>query len=621
MIARKPASSLAFIRQCLGLLAEMRGVFALFLVLSIVGALTEGITVSLLVPILETQGGPGGFSGVPLFGRISVLFAGFTPSGRIEAVAVAMAILVVLRNLLQYTIDWLAAVMPLQLEQKLSIRSYAALMAVEIGYVTDKEYGDLFNGISGYAQRVTNMLTNVAVALWNSLIIAIYVALMVAVSWRLTGLAVLFLLACAVGLRWLSANPMKRAGEKLSVAESGLNQVIMESITGMKAVRLAAAEPTMVDKFGRAIGSTNDAKRRSATIVALNTPTLSTAAGLFICVLLFGDALVHEGASTAWISSMLLFLFLLFRLMGPVGNVTAARTRILGHIDAFDRLTEFYRVAHERQETSGGRPVGPLREAITFEHVDFAYKAATKGALHDISVTIARGKMTAIVGPSGAGKTTLIALIARLYDPNSGRIVVDGVNLRDLDLRAWRQRFAVVAQDTFIFNDTAANNIALGRTDVPREHIRTAARFAAAAEFIAALPNGYDTVLGDRGVRLSGGQQQRIAIARAILVNPDLLILDEATSHLDTFTERTIQEAVELAAKDRTVLVIAHRLSTIRRADKVIVMDAGKIIEEGRHDELLARRGRYWEMVEHQRLDLISEEKDGADSITARAHA
>jgi subfamily B ATP-binding cassette protein MsbA len=182
---------------------------------------------------------------------------------------------------------------------------------------------------------------------------------------------------------------------------------------------------------------------------------------------------------------------------------------------------------------------------------------------------------------------------------------VDGVDLRELDRRSWRRRLAVVTQDVFIFNDTAANNIRFGRLEADMEEIRAAAALASADQFIDELPQGYETILGDRGVRLSGGQQQRIAIARAILANPEVLILDEATSQLDTFTERAIQNAIEQIAKDRTVLVIAHRLSTIQKADKVIVLDEGRIVEMGRHQELLAHDGAYRQMIEHQRLDLI----------------
>jgi subfamily B ATP-binding cassette protein MsbA len=206
----------------------------------------------------------------------------------------------------------------------------------------------------------------------------------------------------------------------------------------------------------------------------------------------------------------------------------------------------------------------------------------------------------------------LIGLVTRLYDPQEGRILVDGVDLRDLEVRSWRKRLAVVTQDTFIFNDTVARNIAFGREDVPMERIEAAAKLAAASDFVEQMPQKYDTPLGDRGVRLSGGQQQRIAIARAILADPDLLIFDEATSHLDIFTEREIQAAMARLSENRTLMVVAHRLSTIRNADIVLVMDKGRLVEQGTHRELLARRGIYWQMVMHQRLDLAEGEAEMA---------
>jgi ABC-type multidrug transport system fused ATPase/permease subunit len=284
----------------------------------------------------------------------------------------------------------------------------------------------------------------------------------------------------------------------------------------------------------------------------------------------------------------------------------------------FNALMQFYDEAGRQRMKNGDLQAPPLRRDLVFDRVGFAYKPGEKTVLDDVSLRVERGKMTAIVGPSGAGKSTLINMAARLYDPQQGSVRVDGVDLRDLDIGSWRKQLAVVSQDTFIFNDTAANNIGFGRGNASMDRIRSAAEFAAAAEFIEGLPQGYDTMLGDRGVRLSGGQQQRIAIARAVFADPELLIFDEATSNLDTFTERAIQDAMERISRSRTVLVVAHRLSTIRKADKVVVLEDGRVVEEGRHRELLARRGRYWEMVEHQRLDLIAED---AEQAVAEARA
>jgi subfamily B ATP-binding cassette protein MsbA len=612
MIRRRISGYASFARRCLRTIAEERGWFAVFLSLSIFGAFTEGLTVSLLVPILETQSG-GAFSNVPLLGDVSRFFDGYAPGRRIELIAVAMAAIVILRNAVQYVTTVTSAVIPIRLERRMNVRSFESMMAVEIAYINQKQYGFLLSTSEGWTQGIASMFTSLADILSNGLIVAIYFILMFVVSWKLTALAVVFLAAASLLLRALSTGPLRRAGERWTSAVSRVNQVMIESVMGMKLVRLATAESQMTRAYADAVQDATANRIRSVALFALNGPLLSTMGGLFIASLLFANAAIRPDQSVTWIGPILMFFFLLFRLMTPISMMNTARGRVANNIPAFEALDAFYAETARRKQPDGTRVAAPLIDGLCFEAVSFTYPAATEHAVRDISLSIERGRMTAIVGPSGAGKTTLIALIARLYDPQTGRILIDGVDLRDLDVRSWRQRIAIVAQDTMVFNDTAARNIAFGRKNVPLSEIRRAARLAAADEFIEQLPQGYDTPLGDRGVRLSGGQQQRISIARAILANPDLLIFDEATSSLDTFTERAIQNAMEALSRDRTVLVIAHRLSTIRRADNVVVMEAGRIVETGSHDDLIARGGRYRDMVRHQRLDLTAADAQDAE--------
>jgi ABC-type multidrug transport system fused ATPase/permease subunit len=612
IVIRKISQYVAFARRCAGLLRGSGPLFLAFVALSVLSALTEGLSISLLVPILEAHGSGTAFAGVPLLRHLSGLFGDMPANVRIEIFAIAMAAVVLMRGALSFMLDLVGATMPLQWERMLNIRSFSALMAVDIAFINGRDIGSLQNGIYGWPRRVSEMLTNLGIVISQTMILAVYILLMLAVSWRLTGIALLFVIAISLTMRFLTSGVLRRAGEQISHTGSALSQAVVESMTGMKLVRLSAAEPQMIERYARVLSDQMASIRRTAKIQAFTAPLLSTSAGLFICVVLFASAVMHDAASTAWFSSMLLFIFLMFRLTGPVSSINAARNRIVSQMHALDMLTDFYRETEERRQSDGRLLAGSLRQGLRLEHVSFSYKPGDKPTLDDVSIEIARGEMVAVVGPSGAGKTTLLMLIARLYDPQSGRVAVDGVDLRELDVRSWRRRLAVVTQDTFIFNDTAANNISFGRGDVPAERVREAAEFAAAAEFIEALPQGYDTYLGDRGVRLSGGQQQRIAIARAVLADPDLIIFDEATSNLDTFTERAIQEAMEKMSGSRTVLVVAHRLSTIRNASKVLVMEEGRIVEQGTHRELLARRGRYWEMVEHQRLDLVSGDAEAA---------
>jgi ABC-type multidrug transport system fused ATPase/permease subunit len=612
MFARRIENYLAFARQCLTLLGNERRLFLAFIGLSLLGALSEGLGMSLLAPLLDAISGRSGFANVPILGQVSALFGDLAPDIRIQAVAVAIAVVTVLRNALQYAIDVLGAIFPLRLERKLALRGYAALMAVEIAYIQEKDYGTHSNAMGGWPGRVTSMLNNISTIIWSLMTGVVYGVMMMVVSWRLTGLAVIFVLVVSVALRWFFSGVLHRTGAAQTSAQTALSQAAMETLTGMKVVRLTAAEPVMTRRFSQALDRLNRLQRRIAMITALGPFVMATAAGLFICALLYGSAALHRDEPTAWVASLLLFLFLLFRLMGPVNRINLARSYVVSNMHAFDMLNAFYRETDARRQPNGTRIAAPLRQGVVLDGVTFAYKSCEATVIDDLSVAIERGKTVAIVGPSGAGKTTLIGLVTRLYDPQQGRILVDGVDLRELEVRSWRKRLAVVTQDTFIFNDTVARNIAFGREDVSMERIEAAAKLAAASDFIDELPEKYETSLGDRGVRLSGGQQQRIAIARAILADPDLLIFDEATSHLDIFTEREIQAAMGRLSQNRTLMVVAHRLSTIRNADIVLVMDKGRLVEQGTHRELLARRGIYWQMVMHQRLDLAEGEAEMA---------
>jgi len=611
-LVNKVAAYGVFARRCAALLRGHGLLFVLFVALSVVSAFTEGLSISLLVPILEAHGNIGAFSNVPLLKNVSGLFGELAANERIKIFAIAMAAVVLMRGALSFILDLLGTTMPLAWERKLNLRSFSALMSVDIAFINNRDLGTLQNGLYGWPRRVSDMLTNCAIAISQAMTLLVYTILMVAVSWRLTAVAVVFVVAISGVMRVLTSGALRRAGERISTAAAQVNQVILESMTGMKLVRLSAAEPVMARQYAQRLAELMTSIRRTAVVQAFTAPLLSVSAGLFICAILFVSAAMHGGDSTAWFSSMLLFLFLMFRLMGPVSSINTARNRIVSQMHALDMLTEFYSETERMRQSEGRAPAQPLRQRLAFENLTFSYEGAEAPTIRGLSITVERGEMVAVVGPSGAGKTTLLMLIARLYDPQSGRITVDDVDLRELDVRSWRRRLAFVTQDTFIFNDTVTNNIAFGRGDVPPERVKAAAEFAAAAEFIEALPQGYDTYLGDRGVRLSGGQQQRIAIARAVLADPDLIIFDEATSNLDTFTERAIQQAMETMSGSRTVLVVAHRLSTIRNASKVLVMEGGRIVEQGTHRDLLARRGRYWEMVEHQRLELVSGDAEQA---------
>lgn len=597
-----------FLLRCFRLMGEERNLFILLIVLSVLGAATEGLGISLLVPLLQVQGAENAFQSIPLLSRFAQVFSGIPLDERVLWVSGVLFVIIVLRGVLLYSLETLGGIIPLKLQKRFTQDGFLNFIQVEMSFVTATDVGTIQQNIGGWASRVSYMLTQVAHAMWNFTILIAYIALMFVISWRLTLAAIGFVVVISFLLKRFVSGPMRISGQRLSEISVRLSQTIWETIAGIKLVRLLGAEKLMHERFSRQFDDEIAARRHMLMLTAAPGPLLTIAAGCFICAILSFGALTNPDNVSEWISATLLFLFLLMRLLGPVSTLNTIRARIAGEQHAYEMLVKSKAEMIAARQPNGSRNFERLTEAVRFENVSFKYAGGNQPAIRNLSFSIPRGQTVALVGPSGAGKTTIAGLLSRLYDPQAGRIAIDGIDLRDYDARQWRQRIAVVSQDIFIFDDSVANNIAFGRSNISQMEIERAARMAAAHEFISRLPDGYNTILGDRGVRLSGGQQQRIAIARAILANPDLLILDEATSHLDSVTEAAIQNAVDELAANRTLLVIAHRLSTIKRADTIVVLTDGQIVEIGSHAELIKKCGIYYELLQTQKLDLIDDD-------------
>ena len=471
------------------------------------------------------------------------------------------------------------------------------------------------NFVAGYPSRIAQVMGLLGNLISNVALLIIYAALMMLISFSLTVISLVFIAVVFAVQRYISSGPIKNAGRDVTKAAEDLSQIVYEAIGGLSLIRLSVAEDRISARHHGTGELLRSAQNRFALLNALIVPLFIASSGALICVMLFAaSGGGRESAGT--VATVLLFLFLLQRLLTPLSAITFARNAILLHIDAIFDYEVWVERARASLQKDGHIPFHELKEGIRFKSVTFAYETESGDVLKELSFFVPKGKMTAIVGPSGAGKSTIVALLGRLYDPQAGTVEVDGVDQRQYQVETWRRALSVVSQNIFLVNDTVECNLTyiLSRPATEPE-VRRAAETAACASFIEALPNGYQTHLGERGSRLSGGQQQRLAIARAILVNPQLMIMDEATSSLDSITEHAVQRAIARFGRSRTMVVIAHRFATIKRADNIIVVDEGRVVEQGRHEALLARRGRYWEMIEHQRLDIVDVPEDAPEPV------
>jgi ATP-binding cassette, subfamily B, bacterial MsbA len=594
-----------FLATCWDFIGAEKKLFVAFIGISIFGALTEGVGISLFVPLIDSISHRSSFSDVPLLAQVSKAFGGVPADVRIPLVAAIMFAVVLVRAAVQCLTQFLNIYLPVRVEQRLRYVSFDCLLHMNLAMVNARKSGEMQNYIAGYPGRIGQVMVYLGNLLSSAAMLVIYVILMMVISINLTLVSLLFMAAVFYLQRHFSSGGLRHAGVEVSSSSENLGQVVWEALNGLSLIRLCVAGPLMFARYSGALAVLRAAQTRYAFVSSLVTPLYATASGTLICVLLFAAFVTGKGDSDT-VALVLLFLFLLQRLLGPMGTITASRNAILLHMEAMFDFKVWVEHARGQFQKDGDIPFCELKKGVRFDNVTFSYDAESGIVLNSLSFVIPKNKMVAIVGPSGAGKSTVVSLLGRLHDPQGGAILVDDVDVRDYKVDTWRKSLSVVSQSIFLLNDTVERNLTFGLIrPVDEWEVRRAADLAACSEFIGGLPQGYQTQLGERGARLSGGQQQRIAIARAILADPQVLILDEATSHLDSITERAIQQAMNSFRDGRTLVVIAHRMSTIRRADKIIVLDDGMVVEQGTHETLMRARGRYWDLIEHQKLDIV----------------
>jgi len=572
-------------------------------------ALLEGVVVGLMFPLIQAGTKQAALVNYPRF--LNVFFTSGTLAQRLQTIAVCLLIAAVLKNAFVYTGSLLSSKLQMAVVRHFRMRCIRQLMKVGMNYFNYRKASDFQIIIDGYTESVTGALVNLTSnALPQFFITVLLSVVLLMVSWKFTLIALVLVTAASLLVHRLSRNIMVAS----KIAYEGrqiFNRGLLDIISGMKLIRIFSRQEYAEELFSKNVEIANQAKYRSDQLLLSVAPSFEAIGISMLALIVFFGAWVTAG-EPGWVTVLFMFVIVLSRLIAPIKILNSARATILEKLPILKQITELLDDEGKEYVANGTTPFAKLQNSIEFTNVAFRYAPHLPVVVEDLNFSIAKGGKTAIVGPSGSGKSTLIELLLRFYDPQEGAITVDGTDLKNLDMHDWRRSVGVVSQDVFLFNDTVRNNIAFADPEATELQVQDAAVKAYAHEFILDLPNGYDTMIGERGVLLSGGQRQRIAIARAILTSPHIMVFDEATAALDSRSEQYVQEAIGQLGKGKTVIVIAHRLSTVFDADKIMVMDRGRVAESGTHQQLLAQGGLYAKLVKMQELAQEIEHTDNA---------
>jgi ATP-binding cassette, subfamily B, bacterial MsbA len=577
-----------------------RKVAALAIFFPICAALFEGGGIGLLLAFLQNLVNP---SAPPIqtgIEWVDVSILGIYTS-EIERL-LRVSGLILLATFMRACFNYLTAVymdlVKINLLDRLYKRIFEQLQSLNLSFFNKSRSGDIVNTLTVETTQLQQVIQYLSFVIVKSLVLAVYAIALMQISWQLSLLATALFTLLGVGLSKFNTQ-IREHSFGVSETRSKFTSIAIEFVNGIRTVQAFNTQDFERRRFHHASTEVMTASKKSIITLAIIRPIAEVLATTVLISMIVIGMIVFVANGMLQTASLLTFLFVLFRLVPAIQEINGCLGSINSFQGSIDNITKLLDPTDKPYLHNGALQFPSLQQAIEFVAVDFGYDPEHP-ILHDITLTLEKGKTTALVGASGAGKTTLADLIPRFYDPLSGEIRFDGVDLKRFDIHSIRNKMAIVSQDTFIFNTTLRNNIAYGSENVSEAEIIEATKLANALGFIQDMPEGFDTVLGDRGVRLSGGQRQRIAIARALLKQPEILILDEATSALDSESERLIQASLEQLSVGRTVIAIAHRLSTIARADKVVVLDQGKIVEQGTYQELLTHRGSLWKYHQMQ---------------------
>ncbi|RKD98048.1 ABC transporter ATP-binding protein [Halopiger aswanensis] len=553
-------------------------------------AFLEGIGLSFIYPIIEVAQTDGEVASSDMIMEVFLgIYDALNIPFKLGYLIIGIAAVMTVRFTSSFIVGWLKAMLQKRYEQDLRKRAFNAALAAEVGYFDEEGSDDILNAIITETRYSGRVIKGAVQSLETLFLAGMYLTVMFYITPKMTVFALLLLGGVTVVIRHV-IEPAATVGTEVAEANEQVQQSVQAGTQGIRDVKLFGLADEVYDDFFESIRRYT----RSEINLSRNEAAMQNFYDLAAAISLF--VLIYAGFTYTGLSlgALSIFLFAMFRLSPLMSRLNSQVYRVEGNLSHLVRTQVFLDELDSRRENSGTQSISTVNR-IEFDDVHFSYNNDEK-VLDGISFNVEEDEFIAFVGHSGAGKSTIVSLLARLYDPDQGNIRADGTPIEEYDLKEWRERIAVVRQQPFIFNGTLENNITVGNRDATRDDVERVSEIAKVDEFVDELPNGYDSQLGDDGVRLSGGQRQRVALARALLKDADFLVLDEATSDLDSNLEREVQDAIELMDRNYGIIAIAHRLSTVKNADRIYTVEAGQIIEQGSHRELLDDEGEYAEL-------------------------
>ena len=554
--------------------------------------------------IVQTQAEWAGKVGLTLNEKLkywtNVLILRETPLESLKVLCLSILTVFFIKNIFLYIKNILLRIVELKLVKEIRDRLYKHIQTLSLGYFNRQHTGSITSIVMNDVEQLQIALAVVFQRLFVEPInILTFVALLFIISWKLALIAIIIIPLAGIAILSIGRS-IRRKSRRTQIKIAEIMQILTETLTSIRIVKAFVNEKEEIKNFTRESNHYFKLLLKRARLDLIAGPTTETFGVIIGVVLLwYGgmEVLAQKGISA---EDFIRFILILFSILGPIKQLSNVNLKIQIGAASAERIFGLLDTPAEVVEDPDPVNLDVFNNAIEFDQIHFEYSDSDDRVLDGVSFSIQKGNVVALVGPSGSGKSTIADLIPRFFDVSKGALRIDGNDVRKISFSSLRGSMGIVTQEVILFNDTIRKNIAYGQSDVTEEAIQKAAEAANALEFIEQTPDGFDTLIGERGVNLSGGQKQRLAIARALLKNPPILILDEATSALDTESEKMVQKAIEVLMKDRTVLVIAHRLSTVQNADKIVVLDKGKILEVGSHHELYEKGGLYRRLYDIQ---------------------